>query len=207
MKLILFFVLLTSISVCWSETISGTISFDKRVPEASLIYIHGNSTQPLNGQLDQKNKAFVSKIVAASPDSIFSFSNSDDINHNIFAKDKSSAATFDIGLMKSGDKVDIDVNWTAGTLVKIGCKIHPRMRAYIANINASHHQILTFTKSRKEYDFSIDPSDQKAVEIGILIPGYAPINFTLEAGKSRVIELLRRGKRRGEISIAFGAGD
>jgi len=200
----LFFASLLSIfwsGPIWADQITGQVVFDKRVPEAGLIYVAGESSSIPDAEIDQKDKMFTSKIVLADSKSPFTFKNSDTYDHNIFARDTDAGAVFDVGLMSSGSEEKIDVNWAKDTLVKIGCKIHPRMRAYIANIDASQHQIIEFNKEQQSYDFSLSDVPDNVKKLVVLLPGFDPLEILLSEKSGQTVEILRRGKRRGEIKV------
>ncbi len=202
----IFLVTLLCLSRSWANDISGTISFDKQVSHAGLIFISGKANKLINGKIDQKDKSFTANIAVTSPNSTFNFINSDNINHNIYANDSKRGITFDIGLMEPGTTSSVDIDWKPDTLTKISCKIHPKMRAYIANINASHHQIIEFNKSQKDYSFDFTGITEPNVEVVLLMPGYTPIKVTLNEGDHTSVEILRRNNRRGQINLNYNSG-
>jgi hypothetical protein len=55
------------------------------------------------------------------------------------------------------------MDWPDETLVRVDCKIHPKMRGYAANVKTVHFYPFPFKKKVKSYNFKIDdvPSEKK----------------------------------------------
>ena len=93
--------LLFSGGLC-AETLTADIVFDKKPPKVGVLYVPGSGA-PINGELNQQDKKFLSKMVVVSPNSTISFKNSDSVDHNIFANDMKTGVRFDVGLMNAFD--------------------------------------------------------------------------------------------------------
>jgi len=84
--------------------------------------------------VDPLDKKLSAPLFVSTPDNKLLFRNSDSMGHNVYADDKRAGVKFDVGLMQPEAEDEISVNWDEAALVRIGCKIHPKMKAYIANV-------------------------------------------------------------------------
>ena len=109
-------------SSIFADTIQLEFKYKKKPPLSGIIYsVEPENTNVISGEVDQKNKEFVERVVVVSPKSELVFKNSDTVDHNIFANDISDAnVRFDVGLMPVGSQVNLPVDWTSDTFVRIG---------------------------------------------------------------------------------------
>ncbi len=178
------------------------LKFDKRPPTAGIFYAMGSKPTAKNGVLDQKNKEFTSSIVVTDNEGSLTFKNTDDVDHNIFANDRSSGVEFDVGLMPTGTTNKLDVDWKKDTLVRLGCKIHPRMRAYIANINSDSYKVFEFDRDKTEYAAEIDNVDDSTSQFRFMFGNFDPVEVEVKKGESKTIPLTKRGKEAGSAKIS-----
>jgi hypothetical protein len=185
-----------------ADVISGEISFAKKVPFAGVLFVKQSKSANATASMDQLNKQFTKKVSIGAPGSVVAFNNSDSFDHNIFANDLKNNISFDIGLMPSGQSSEIKMNWKEDTMVRIGCKIHPKMRSYIANINSDYYQEFEFQKKVKSYPVNIAevPADQHEIEL--IIPKYERITISLLKGESKTVDIMKKGKVRGSLIVS-----
>ncbi len=192
--------------VAIAAEISAKIVFSKRPAVAGVLY---SPTVPAGKEaapdvvVDQLNKNFTSVIQVGHPGSTIRFLNSDKFDHNIFASDSELGVQFDFGLMAPGVEQEQTAAWEPGTLLRIGCKIHPRMRTYIANIPPSRHVLLPFDRKEKEYSVQLEVAAGSGAGAVLLIAGYEPIRVKLLAGQPQVVELLRKGRSGGKVTLEY----
>ena len=127
--------------------------------------------------------------------------NQDKFEHNIFANDAKSGVEFDIGLMPPGSSQSIKADWQTNTLVRIGCKIHPKMRSYIANIPSDNYLGFEFVKKQKTVLFELKDVDANSNQFVLLLANMDKLEITLAKGESKTIEIVRKGKKKGSISL------
>ncbi len=200
----LYLVLALSLSAgTMADTISGKITFVKRPPLGGVLYVKSanGSVNNIDASIDQIDKKFTAKVVVGTPNSTAIFNNSDANDHNIFVNDLDSNVSFDVGLIPSGSKATLPIDWKSETLVRMGCKIHPKMKAYIGNIPSNHFATLEFEKKVKEYDIKIDNVPTENSKVVLRLPKYDPVEVDLNKGGSITVELIRKGKIRGSISL------
>ena len=185
--------------------LSVTIEFEKRAPRVGLLYVPAADQQGADTEVDQIDKAFTQKLVVAAPGSAVTFKNSDKVNHNIFANDVKQGANFDVGLMAPGGEKVIPVNWQEDALVRVGCKIHPRMRMYIASVPAEFYQVVEFRPDQSHYEITLNNLPANAQEIVLRIPKYEPVTIDLKESKNLRKVILKKGKPRGSITLTAGS--
>ncbi|MFT4929430.1 MAG: hypothetical protein ACI8WB_005563 [Phenylobacterium sp.] len=185
----------------FADVVSGKIEFKKKAPFTGLLYVPGSGNANKQPVIDQKDKAFTTKIAVGSPNNTMLFSNSDTFDHNIYANDKKQKVKFDVGLMTPGNSTEIKMDWPDESLVRVGCKIHPKMRSYVANVKSDHFYAFPFKKKVKSYDFSIKevPSDKD--QLILMIPKYDKLTIELKKGDSKTIEVTRKGKVKANLTI------
>lgn len=84
---------------------------------------------PGRGRLDQRNLAFVPRVLVVSPGSIVEFPNSDPVMHNVFHPGAGEDA-FDLGTYSSAEAKSVRFD-RAGLFVVL-CHVHPEMVGYVA---------------------------------------------------------------------------
>lgn len=181
--------------------LTGVLLFAKKPPFAGALYAKETAGGITSATLDQMNKVFSKKVFAIANGGKIQFKNSDTFQHNIFADDPSSGVKFDVGLMESGMEANLDVAWEEGTLTRIGCKIHPKMRSYILNIQSESVQLFEFNRDVKEYPISLNVAND-VTSFALKLPKYDPVEFDLLVGESKTIEVTRKGKLRGTLTVS-----
>lgn len=181
-------------------TISGEISFAKKPPQFAVIYVDDGSqvnTQVLN----QKDKEFSAPVVVGSQGGKVSLKNGDQVEHNIYSNDASSGVNFDVGLMSPGSSKEINVTWENDQLVRVGCKIHPKMRSYIATISSKHYQEFEFDRSKNRFEVNIENVPDSAKTVKMMLPKYDPIEVQLAPGAQLEIPITRKGAVKGSLTL------
>lgn len=192
---------LTSVNV-YADVVSGKLEFKKKAPFTGLLYVPGSGSSDKKPMIDQKGKAFTTKIAVGSPSNTIVFKNSDTFDHNIYANDAKQKVKFDVGLMTPGNATQIQMDWPEETLVRVGCKIHPKMRGYVANVKSDHFFAFPFKKKVKSYEFKIDnvPGDKN--KLILMMPKYGKMTIELKKGESKTIEVKRKKKVKGSLTIS-----
>lgn len=184
-----------------ADTVEVELYFDRLIPFTGLLYVPEANPKSVSASVDQIGKRFTKRIIAGSPNGDFTFMNSDEFEHNIFADDPQQNAIFDVGLMQPGETASMRIEWSRDSLVRIGCKIHPRMRAYLANI--STEQFTAFERERgvREYRMTLEGVGQTARAVKLLLAGFDPMHIPIEAGEEKEITITRNGQPAASGSI------
>ena len=190
-------------NVVLADTLNGTFTFKKKPPSVALLYFPEDTSLSSQVQtvIDQNNKQFSQKLYVTTKGANAIFKNSDSINHNIFANDKKSGVKFDVGLMQPSGSNVYEVEWQE-KVVKCGCKIHPKMKTWIASISSQYYKIIEFDRSKKELAFDMNGFPENLSVIKLWMPAYEPIEVQLSKGESQAIELKKRGKIYGTLNLA-----
>lgn len=185
-----------------ADEIKGKLSFVKRPAFTGVIYVPANGSKDKKPLIDQQGKAFTTKVAVGSPNNVITFKNSDTFDHNIYASDRKQNVKFDVGLMTPNNSTELAMDWTDDSLIRIGCKIHPKMRSYIANINSDYFHAFEFQKKVKDYEFSIKdvPSDKS--QVVLMMPKYPPQKIELKKGENKTVEIVRKGKVKATLEIS-----
>ena len=197
----LLFILISTPLPAW--TLKGKITFKRKAPDAAIVYLPEDNSLALSSLpvVDQKDKKFLTKIVVGEPGKNFVLKNSDSINHNIFANDKKNGVKFDIGLAEPGVVYERKIDWEKEKIVKIGCKIHPRMRAWVAPIKSKYYHVIDMQKNTKSYEFEIKDIPENLSIVKLWLPSYDAIETSLKSKEKQSHKLMRRKKEKGSLVL------
>ena len=167
-----------------------------------MIYLSEDQSRRGDTYLDQKNKKFSPLVVLAGPSSTLWVRNSDDVDHNVYADDRSAAVKFDIGLRAPGTQAPVKVTWPQGAIITLRCKIHPKMRAWLVPVSSQYAQWYFFSPKNRKYLFSLEDWPEKFTWVKVLIPGYEPISKQVKPGETIQLDLVRRGRIKGTVTFS-----
>lgn len=184
-------------------TLVGTFTFTEAPPSLALIYFTDDHSlgKPAQAVLVQKDKKFDQKMVVGAKGSKVVFMNSDSVEHNIYSNDLKAGVNFDAGLLPPGQESKVDLSWEDGMVVKIGCKIHPRMQAYVANTGGSHSEVVEFKPTDRVGEFKLAGVPDNASKVRIWFPKHDVLDVTIEKGKSAKLDITEKGKVDGTLSL------
>lgn len=185
-------------------SLTGEFKFEKAPPSVALVYFDeeipaGNAPCPV---VDQKDKKFVNKMLVGRTGCRIQFKNSDSVDHNIYSKDPKSGVDFDAGLLSPGQTSQTVLNWHPDAVIKIGCKIHPKMQAYIANVSSKHHRIIEFKPQERAAGFTLEKIPDNLTKIRIWFPKQDPIEAELKMGEAKQWQILEKGEPAGVLSLS-----
>jgi len=184
-----------------ADSIKGTITFIKKPPMVGIAYVPFANSAMSKTEIDQLDKRFTAKMAVVKPGDYVTFKNSDNVEHNVFANTPQQSAKFDVGLMSPGAEKRIKVDWNENSIIRVGCKIHPKMRTYLASIDSPYHKIIEFNKSIKKYTFTINNIPEDAKHFIFNIPKYDAVTIDLTTGILWTVDVSKKGKVRGQITI------
>ena len=128
-----FFGLLASALAVHAETVAGVVRHRDAAARDAVVYLErvdGPAPRPAPGHvvMDQKNLAFAPHVLPVVAGTTVDFTNSDDIQHNVFSPSKSAGA-FDLGSYSRGEMRSVTMSEPGDVLVL--CNIHMEMEAHI----------------------------------------------------------------------------
>lgn len=185
-----------------ADTVQVDLYFDRLIPFTGLLYAPEADPAPISASVDQIGKRFTKRIIAGSPNGDFTFMNSDEFEHNIFADDPEKNAIFDVGLMQPGETASMRIEWNRDSLVRIGCKIHPRMRAYLANISTEKFTSFERERGTREYQLQLDDVPGSTASVTLLLAGFDPMRIAIANGEKQELVLTRNGLPAATGSIS-----
>lgn len=184
-----------------ADVLNITVSFKNSVPFTGIVYVPEEKVPDINAVLDQKDKQFSAPLVTVSPGGKLRLRNSDDFNHNIFADDKATGLAFDLGMIEPKGSFRLPVRWQADSMVRLGCKIHPTMKAYVANVHSRYYTMLPLSAATKTYEARIARVPADLTEVRALFPNVSMLSVKVAAGQSRTLPIAYNGNVVGEIKI------
>ncbi|MCM8535959.1 MAG: hypothetical protein NE334_08490 [Lentisphaeraceae bacterium] len=195
-KCILISVLLLAGSLTAQTTLKGSFEFAKKPPYGAVVLFGEDKSREgkAGSTLDQKDKMFSKKIIVVPKDSNISFKNSDMIDHNIFADDRDSKVKFDAGLVAPGNDAKQASSWAEGTIFRVSCKIHPKMRSYVAVASSAYFAEVEFDSKIRKASFEIKAIPDSLTKVNIWLPKYEKIEVAIKKGETKTVELKKPGK-------------
>ena len=130
--------LLFGVSAADGVTVEGTATVDGRPAAHAVVYLepHGAAPAPAPPAagpparvvMDQKDLAFVPDFLPVARGTVIEFTNSDDVQHNVFSP-SAIAGRFNLGTYGPGEKRTITLDQPGD--VQVLCNIHMEMEAHI----------------------------------------------------------------------------
>lgn len=197
----LVFATLLSSNMAIADSVVAKLFFEKSPPRAGVLYAADGQKNPIKKEVvDQTDKQFDDDIYVMSPGSEIIFKNSDTMDHNIFARGNENAPAFDVGLISPQSEKTMPVEWGTSSFERLGCKIHPKMRAYMASVPNDNYLAMPFKQAglNESYTLEIDDSTTK---IGLLLSGYDPLEVAVAKGETVEVEIKKRDDVRGKLVI------
>jgi plastocyanin len=93
---------------------------------------------PVTVQMDQRDLRFVPQVIAITPGSTVSFSNSDAIMHNVFSPRQSSGG-FDLGTYPQSERRSFTFHEEGAHVIL--CHVHPEMVAYVVTVDSPYRAV------------------------------------------------------------------
>ncbi|MDX2471141.1 MAG: hypothetical protein QNL04_11255 [SAR324 cluster bacterium] len=189
----------------FSATLSVTYSFKGKAPKAALLYFTQDKSNKSAATLSQNNKKFDPLLITIAKGKSLSITNNDGVDHNVFVNNQQQGIKFDIGLKKPGEVAKIPAQWPKDELIRLSCKIHSKMRAWVAVLDSKYSLVSRFNKSTKsksgDYQFTLKGIPSEYTKIKILIPSYQTLDLDLTKNKLKKFPLHKRRKTKGFVQI------
>ena len=120
--------------------VSGMISDGHGAARGAVVYLTGNTAQPLpmtTAMVDQRDKMFTPHVSVVTRGTTVRFPNDDTVFHNVFAYFQ--AKKFDLGMYPRGTTKKVTFDKTG--LVIILCNVHSYMSAYIMVVDTPYYAV------------------------------------------------------------------
>jgi plastocyanin len=125
--------LLCSLSPAGAATLEGSVTLDGRPPADAVVYLESSgamrpAVSPARVVMDQKNLTFVPSVLPVVRGTVIEFTNSDDVQHNVFSP-SAIAGKFNLGTYGPGGTRSVTFDQPGD--VRVLCNIHMEMEAHI----------------------------------------------------------------------------
>ncbi|MBI3798810.1 MAG: hypothetical protein HY268_17830 [Deltaproteobacteria bacterium] len=135
---------LLSTSPSQAATISGTLSIGNTRTGGAIVYLENTQhaadrSQGTHAVMDQKDLAFVPRVLPVVRGTVVEFTNSDDVLHNVFTP-SAAAGKFDLGTYSQGEVRSITLTEPGEVLIL--CNIHMEMEAHILVLNNPYFAVV-----------------------------------------------------------------
>ena len=125
--------LLLGTSPAHATTVEGFVTIGARPAVHAVVYLERSGATPLVAPplrvvMDQKNLAFMPEVLPVVRGTVIEFTNSDDVQHNVFSPSALSGK-FNLGTYGPGATRTVTLNEPGDVLVL--CNIHMEMEAHI----------------------------------------------------------------------------
>jgi hemoglobin len=125
-------------------SLAGEVRFAGPAPAENIAVV---TLEPADGRfrrrpprtrvIEQRNREFAPRVLAAPVGSTVGFPNFDGIYHNVFSRSESHP--FDLGIYRGG--VSREIKLEREGILRVGCNLHANMRAYVVAVSAPHYVI------------------------------------------------------------------
>ncbi len=194
--------------VCWcsqtlaAATLEGTFTFEKAAPAGLAVWVPGVTKEhPAAAVLNQIDKQFVPVVLFARPGSVVTLRNSDQLQHNAFVTDKAAGVALDTGLNQPGADQSMNVSWPAGTAVRVGCKIHPQMQAWIIAIDSDAWVMPVAQAVGTPIPFTLPELPAACPQVKVWTSRSGVVTLDLPATGAATGELVFAGKVIGTVAV------
>ena len=124
--------------------VSGTARIGGRAADDTVVYLEGETpptTTPAptaQAIMDQKNLTFVPSVLAVERGTVVEFTNSDDVQHNVFTPSV-SAGRFNLGTYNRGETRSVTLAQSGDAVIL--CNIHMEMEAHIVVVDGPYFAV------------------------------------------------------------------
>jgi len=185
-----------------AATLEGTFTFEKAIPTGLAVWVPGiTKDHPAAPALNQSDKVFIPTVLFARPGSVVNLHNSDQLQHNAFVTDKAAGVALDTGLNQPGTDQPMNVSWPAGTAVRVGCKIHPQMQAWIISADTDAWVVPPSQAAGAPVHFTLPDLPASCPQIKVWTSRTGVVSLEMPATGAATAELLVAGKAIGTVAV------
>lgn len=147
-----------------AASVAGTVRVNDRAARDAVVYLEradgpAPRPEPRHVVMDQKNLAFVPRVLVVVEGTTVDFTNSDDIQHNVFSPSRAAGA-FDLGSYSRGEARSVTMGQAGDVLVL--CNIHMEMEAHIVVVR---DPFFALTDAEGRYQIADVPPGRYTVKV------------------------------------------
>jgi plastocyanin len=176
------FVCLTAVPVFGAE-LTGTLQVADRPAEHAVVWLEasGAPADPVKKVvLDQRNLAFVPRVLVVRVGTTVEFPNNDKVFHNVFSF--RDGKKFDLGMYPKGSMKLITFDKPG--LARLFCNIHPNMAAYVMTVDSPY-----FAVSNEDGTFTIAGVPPGTYTYHAWRPGGQPLTGSVSVDGKTPVEI------------------
>jgi plastocyanin len=178
--------LLLGVRIAGAAVIRGNVRIRGAAVADAVLYLErldGALPHPAPPRvvMDQKNLAFAPRVLPVVEGTTIDFTNSDDIQHNVFSPARSVGA-FDLGTYSRGETRSVTMQRAGDVLVL--CNIHMEMEAHILVVRDPW-----FAKTDASGRFEVADVPPGRYAVKVWRSGWLPLERTLEVTDAPAITL------------------
>ena len=176
------FVCLTAVPVFGAE-LTGTVQVAGRPAEHAVVWLEasGAPADPVKKVvLDQRNLAFVPRVLVVRVGTTVEFPNNDKVFHNVFSF--RDGKKFDLGMYPKGSMKLITFDKPG--LARLFCNIHPNMAAYVMAVDSPY-----FAVSNEDGTFTIAGVPPGTYTYHAWRPGGQPLTGSVSVDGKTPVEI------------------
>jgi plastocyanin len=167
-------------------TVAGAVLVGGAAARDAVVYLErldGAAPRPVPARavMDQKNLGFVPRVLPVVAGTTVEFTNSDDIQHNVFSPSRAADA-FDLGTYGRGDARSVTMREAGDVLVL--CNIHMEMEGHIVVVRDPWFAV---TGADGRYRIADVPPGRYAVKMWRR--GWLPLDRTLDVPATEALAL------------------
>lgn len=177
-----------AVSSVHAASVEGSATVDGRPAADAVVYLDAAGAQPVAEPpkrvvMDQKNLAFEPKVLAVARGTVVEFTNSDDVQHNVFSPSE-VAGKFNLGTYGPGATRAVTLDQPGDVLVL--CNIHMEMEARILVLNGPY-----FATVAEDGRYHIPDAPAGTYTVRIWQKRWLPFSETVElpASGSRTVDI------------------
>lgn len=184
-------VLLAMPDAASAGTVTGTVMIAGAPARDTVVYLERGrptpSGTPRRVSMDQKDLAFVPGVLAVVRGTVIEFTNSDDVQHNVFTPSR-AGGKFDLGTYSRGESRSVTLS-DAGEVVVL-CNIHMEMEARILVLDEP-----TFGQTRPDGTFAVPEVDAGTYRLRLWRRGWLAHTEIVMVPEGETLHLDVRGER------------
>lgn len=185
-------VLGSRLTLAQAATVEGVVRVNGRPADHAIVYLEGSDARAPAAPaarvvMDQRNLAFVPGVLPVVRGTIIEFTNSDDVQHNVFSP-SATAGKFNLGTYGPGAVRTVRLDELGEVLVL--CNIHMEMEAHILVLNTrffstaardGHYRIADVPAG--SYTVKVWREHWLSVAQTIEVPAAGDVSVNIAAGK------------------------
>lgn len=181
------------------KTVTGKIKLHTTKPEIAVMYLIGDRPVDQNDAIVIGPAGFNQKQYFLDVSKPLNIVSRDFAFHRISVSIPEKNYSNNITWLKSKQKKSIEVDWPEHTIAQIRSDRASIVPAYILNIPAKQHQLLTFDDEGATA-FSLDNGGNSTIGY-LLMWGYQPVKFYLNRSANQTIDITKEATKVGELIL------